>query len=587
MSSLRDFLQFLQQNLGAAAAPGPPPVLQSIAIDPVDPTFSVGAPMQFRAYGTYSDGNTFEVTTKVRWSSSREGAIAVDYNGQATATVAAAVVITAVDPTNPQVTASTNATATDRGALESLEIQPADPSFVAGVKLKLAAIGTFADSSTADLSDYVIWTSSPDDAVSITKGVVAPYASGDVTITATDPHNLDVTVSIQATVSAEDQPPLTPDQEHDLKAEAFADLAEGVDSHDTARQKAVYDQLNTTSAALTQRPTDKVTLKKLVKAGGGKVLDALVKHMPDPPDQATITAAIEARFNITMSNIDDANDKDVEGSKSIKLIYMTLLKVPERNVRLNKSLIEIDREPGRDYAEYKHDTKHAIFPAGRAEDEGDELGNETATEEHYADTGAVVTDPAGHPIMKPAELIDVEDACKPKDKEKPNRLAWAALHEVGHGVDDDTSAMDSEGNKFAGWDFPSLQDVVDAAAANLHYDAVFLKELLTNPKPDEVLKPHDATEEQHQAAVAWCKAVRVDNNLWEKGADCVKFALGDRVFHEAYPNWWVSYNLDARKQGISGYQFRAPGEWFAELYAAYYSGKLKPNHPYGEWIKKF
>jgi hypothetical protein len=37
--------------------------------------------------------------------------------------------------------------------------------------------------------------------------------------------------------------------------------------------------------------------------------------------------------------------------------------------------------------------------------------------------------------------------------------------------------------------------------------------------------------------------------------------------------------LDARKRGIHGYQFRAPGEWFAELYAAYYMGMLKPEHP--------
>src|SRR3954454_10853447 len=107
MSALRQFLEFVKLSSGAGpgrggagapAAPGPPPVLQSITIEPVDPTFSVGAPMQFRAFGTYSDGNTFEVTTKVHWSSSREGAIAVDFKGLATANVAAAVVITAVDP---------------------------------------------------------------------------------------------------------------------------------------------------------------------------------------------------------------------------------------------------------------------------------------------------------------------------------------------------------------------------------------------------------------------------------------------------------------------------------------------------------
>ena len=73
-------------------------------------------------------------------------------------------------------------------------------------------------------------------------------------------------------------------------------------------------------------------------------------------------------------------------------------------------------------------------------------------------------------------------------------------------------------------------------------------------------------------------------------AECAKRAIGGRVYHEAYPsgdNQWVSYNLDARKKGITGYQFRAPGEWFAELYAAYYSGKLKDSHPYIDWLKQF
>jgi hypothetical protein len=37
---------------------------------------------------------------------------------------------------------------------------------------------------------------------------------------------------------------------------------------------------------------------------------------------------------------------------------------------------------------------------------------------------------------------------------------------------------------------------------------------------------------------------------------------------------------------VSGYQFRAPGEWFAELYAAYHSGKLNARHPARKWLEK-
>jgi hypothetical protein len=47
---------------------------------------------------------------------------------------------------------------------------------------------------------------------------------------------------------------------------------------------------------------------------------------------------------------------------------------------------------------------------------------------------------------------------------------------------------------------------------------------------------------------------------------------------------WVSYNADARAKGMTTYQFRAPGEYFAELYAAWKLGKLKPSHSAVKWL---
>ncbi len=76
------------------------------------------------------------------------------------------------------------------------------------------------------------------------------------------------------------------------------------------------------------------------------------------------------------------------------------------------------------------------------------------------------------------------------------------------------------------------------------------------------------------------------DNVWDSQGLTDQATLGKRVYHEGYPNTWFSYLADARKRGITSYQFRAPGEWFSELYAAWKIGKLKAGHPAEVWLKK-
>lgn len=58
-------------------------------------------------------------------------------------------------------------------------------------------------------------------------------------------------------------------------------------------------------------------------------------------------------------------------------------------------------------------------------------------------------------------------------------------------------------------------------------------------------------------------------------------AVGGRNWHRAYSgSRWVSFEKQARdSNAISNYQWRAPGEWFAELYAAYYADIDEDNRP--------
>ena len=75
-------------------------------------------------------------------------------------------------------------------------------------------------------------------------------------------------------------------------------------------------------------------------------------------------------------------------------------------------------------------------------------------------------------------------------------------------------------------------------------------------------------------------------NIYRRQGDCDKIKIGDYIYHEAYARQWVGYKAAARGKGLTGYQFRAPPEWFAELYAGYRSGKLGPDHPAREWLAK-
>jgi hypothetical protein len=43
------------------------------------------------------------------------------------------------------------------------------------------------------------------------------------------------------------------------------------------------------------------------------------------------------------------------------------------------------------------------------------------------------------------------------------------------------------------------------------------------------------------------------------------------IYQQSYQPVWVRYEYQARDRGVSPYQFRSPGEWFAEAYAAYYA----------------
>jgi hypothetical protein len=184
----------------------------------------------------------------------------------------------------------------------------------------------------------------------------------------------------------------------------------------------------------------------------------------------------------------------------------------------------------------------------------------------------------------------VDESCQPPDdkrKEEVPYFDWATLHEVGHAVDDNKKFMNANMAKseFGGWkDYGAdPSEPARVAAAHFKYDEAYVKSKLRGGNPAAAAKPGTVSQTNwdnaKKAVDEWCALV-MNLSLWWDGTGSKKAAIGGRVYQLAYKTpKWVSYELAARSKGIHGYQFRAPGEWFAELYAAYYSGMLKPEHP--------
>lgn len=317
--------------------------------------------------------------------------------------------------------------------------------------------------------------------------------------------------------------------------------------------------------------------------GGQKQLDDLVDSMPTP-SQKVMIALMDARFNVSAKTFADATDYESDTARSggdldvpapnLKAYYKMLASVPETHSKLNPSLARFDR----------------------IEDE---------TGSYYTSlNGAVVMacyndfDAPGNPLGDASELgnnIDADCVCVPDSVDAPDPTygTWTTMHEIGHAVDDRKGFMDSNGSKaeFGSWRVhgSNTSEISGEIAAEFDFDPYFIERTMAGGNPDMPDPPagvDQATWDQRRDDfLDWLAAVREGQNIWDSHAQTnLRKMSSGRMIHEAYANTWVSYDSAARSKGVSGYQFRAPGEWFSELYAAYYTKKLNPSHPAQNWL---
>jgi hypothetical protein len=324
--------------------------------------------------------------------------------------------------------------------------------------------------------------------------------------------------------------------------------------------------------------------KQMVADGGAASVDKAIQSSPSG-NPAVILALASGRYGKPFTFEDAAPGP--QHVKAMKRVCEIFSKISD-DLASNPSIKDVSHADAVDSAGggYTSSTAH-IGMSGRVGIQ-QEFGNK---EDNY--------DPKTNKMVKSLPK-HIDPDCQPKDGKKMEYLGFAAAHEVGHGVDDKRGFMakNGSGEKYGGWISHGADCQPVADAAGNHIAAQFatsnfyktpeskkyvLDKLMSKPAVRPAAAPGTPDFHALDAFDKW-HAMATADDVYRRQSDCDAIKIGDRIYHEAYPRSWVSYLAAARSKGLTGYQFRAPAEWFAELYAGWKSGKLGPKHPALEWL---
>jgi trimeric autotransporter adhesin len=158
--------------------------LVSISVTPLSLSLPKGVSQQFTAAGVYTDGSAQDITSSVQWTSSAPGVVSISTSGNAEALATGTAQITANAP-GTGISGKSGVTV-GPAATVSIAVTPANPTIALGTAQQFAAVGTYTDGSTQDLTGSVLWSSSNTGIATISSsGQAMSRAAGSTTITAT------------------------------------------------------------------------------------------------------------------------------------------------------------------------------------------------------------------------------------------------------------------------------------------------------------------------------------------------------------------------------------------------------------------
>ena len=151
-----------------------------------------GYDVTLNVVGTFEDGSTADITDRVSWTSSNPDVLAIQGRGrsakaQGLAEGGATLVATLV-PEDPEARATWTAeinVIVGPPVCQTIEITPGTVDIKVGQTSQLAAMGTFSDGSSRDVTAEVTWASANPEFLSVdAKGLVTATGQGSANITA-------------------------------------------------------------------------------------------------------------------------------------------------------------------------------------------------------------------------------------------------------------------------------------------------------------------------------------------------------------------------------------------------------------------
>jgi uncharacterized protein YjdB len=169
----------LSGNLSLVVAP---PTLNSISVGSSGSSVTAGYAIQFSATGNYSDGSTQNLSSSVTWGVSNSTVATISTGGLVTGKSNGSEVVSA---TLGSISGAANLVV-GPPALVSLAVSSANSSVGVGSTDQFAAIGTYSDGSTQNLTNSATWSVSSTPLATISNsGLLTAKSNGAAVITAT------------------------------------------------------------------------------------------------------------------------------------------------------------------------------------------------------------------------------------------------------------------------------------------------------------------------------------------------------------------------------------------------------------------